>query len=85
MREPRRAQRRFAGQCRVRVQAQAAGKRPLVVGGQLHEQVVRMLQIVDGVAGADLAGGDQVGIAAAADRPRLGAEHRPNADPAAAV
>ena len=57
---------------------------PIVFRRELHEQIVRMLSIVNGFALADLAGGKQIGVAAARNRQRLQAEHRVEAEAAAA-
>src|SRR6185312_7765720 len=59
--------------------AKTLTNRPLVLERQLHEQVVRVLSIVNGVAIAQLTCGEQIWIATSSDRPRLGAEHRGHA------
>ena len=84
MRVRDRTERRLADRSAVREPANAAAKRPLVLERELHEQVVRVLAIVNGVAVAGLTGRKQIGIPAAADRPRLGTEHRAHANATAA-
>ena len=84
MRKRRRAERRFAREARVGVQVQAAAERTLVIRSQFHEEIVRMLSIVNRVAVAHFTGGQQVGIAAAGNRPWLNAEHGAQANAAGA-
>lgn len=78
-----RAERGLAGESGVRVPPDCADQRPIALGRQLHEDVVRMLFVVNGVAVAHLAGCQQIRISATADRPGLEAEHATHADGAA--
>src|SRR5580765_5580775 len=52
-----------------------AGQRRVVLGGDLHCEVMRMLTIVDLLAVTLFARGQQVRVAATANRPRLETEH----------
>jgi hypothetical protein len=49
--------------------------RPIVRSRQLHDEIVRMLLIVEGSSITSLAGRQQIGITATVDRPWLDAEH----------
>jgi hypothetical protein len=60
----------------VDLDAQALADRVIERDGHFHQQIVRMLPIVDPRTVADFAAGQQVGIAAAANRPRFDADHR---------
>ena len=75
VRKRHRAERRFGRRPSKYLPAQAARQRRVVLGRQLHDQIVRMLAVVDRLAVALLARGEQVGIAAARDGERLEAEH----------
>jgi hypothetical protein len=77
MRKSRRPERRLAGRTAIDLPAPSPCHRPVVLDRQFHEEVVRVLAIVDGVAVAGFAGSQQVGVAAAGDRPRLETGHRP--------
>ena len=83
VRKTRRTERGLAGQRGIAMQPEPVGERPLVVDRQLHEQIVRMLPIVNGIAVTDLTGREQVRVAATRYRPRFQAEHRAHADTAA--
>ena len=61
-----------------------SAERALVVDGQFHDEIVRLLAVVDGVAVTDLACREVVQRAAAGHRPRLGAQHRAHTDTTAA-
>jgi hypothetical protein len=54
---------------------QRLAERPLVSRRQFHEQIMRMLAIVNRLAAAQLAARQQIRIAASIDRPRLEADH----------
>src|SRR5262245_60445710 len=82
MREGHRTERGLADRTAVDNAPEAATNRPLVLDRQFHEQVARVLPIVNGVTVAKLARRQQVWVAAAADRPWLEAQHRPYADAA---
>ena len=78
------AERRFAGQAAVDLPSPRPAQRSVVVGRELHHEVVRLLAIVDRVALADLTRGEVVQRPAVRNRPRLGAQHRAHADSAGA-
>src|SRR3712207_3335285 len=84
MRERNRAKCRLAGQAAIQLQAQPWPDRPIVLRTKLHEQVMWMLPVHDRRVVAQLSARQQVGIAAAADRERLEAEHRAERQPALA-
>ena len=83
MRLARRAKRRFTGKARVQLPAPRSAQLTVVIDGELHEQLVGLLPIVDGVPVAHLGSREQTQRSTARNRPRLGTEHRPNAKPAA--
>jgi hypothetical protein len=56
----------------------------VVVGGQLHEEIVGMLPVVDGVSLAHLPGCEKVEKAAITHGPRLCAAHRADTETSAA-
>jgi hypothetical protein len=66
---------RLAHRRRVHHQADSPGERPLVEGRELHEQVVRVLPVVERCAPEGLAALQQERIPLPADRERLGARH----------
>src|SRR3954463_287572 len=80
MRERGRPERRLARGTAVQLQSNTAGERPIVGDGELHEQVVRMLAIVDRLPAAHFPAGEQIRIAAPANRPRLEADPRAHAE-----
>ena len=79
-----RTERRLARKAAVEVPSQLPAERPLVVGGKLHEQIVRVLAVVNRVAFADLAAREKIDAAAVGNGPGLGAEHRTQAETPAA-
>src|SRR5688572_485522 len=78
-----RTKRRFAGQPRVELQSHSRGQLALIDARCLHEEIVRMLPVVDGTAVARFARRKQIRIAALADGGALDAEHRSKAEKAA--
>ena len=73
-------ERRLAGEAGIDLPAQRPAQRAIVIGGQLHEEVVRMLAVVNRVALAHLAAGQEIQETAIAHRPRFRAPHRPQPD-----
>jgi hypothetical protein len=80
MRESRWPERGLAGEGRIELPADRLHQRPVVLRGQLHEEIVRMLTIVDGVPFANLSRRQHVERAASWQRPRLETEHRSEAE-----
>src|SRR4051812_7250860 len=80
MRECRRTECRLADGPSVHLQPDIPGDRPVVRRRELHEQIVRMLTIVDGLSLANLAARQHIGVPAPANRPRLEADHSPKAE-----
>ena len=62
--ECRRPERRFSHRSAVRRPANRAEQWTIVFGSQLHEQVVGMLPVMNRVAIAELAGRQQIRVAA---------------------
>src|SRR5438874_11195991 len=75
MRECRRAECRLADWASVQLQPDVPGDRPVVRSSEFHEQIMRMLTIVDGLSLANLAARQHIGVPAPANRPRLEADH----------
>ena len=73
--ERRRPQRRLADRPAIEVERLVALQPVVDLGGQLHEQVVRVLPVDQRLAVRDLAGGEQVGVAARPHQ-RLQRAHR---------
>ena len=69
------AERRLGCRSAVELKARGADERRVVLGCDLHEQIVRMLPIVDLLAATELARCEQIRITTATDRPRLEADH----------
>ena len=84
VREGHGAYRRLADRREVEREPKIPGHRPLVEGRELHEQIVRVLVIVQRDALVGLPRLHQQRVAPAADGPRLGAEHRPELELTAA-
>src|SRR6185503_14052566 len=75
MRERGRTERRLPRWSHIELPSSRSGQSVVVLRGQLHEQIVRMLSVVDGVPFTYLAGREQIRIATSANRPRLCAQH----------
>ena len=84
VRKPRRSECRFASKASVDLPPQRSCDRPIVVGRELHEEVMRVLPIVNRVALAHLAVGQKIDEATGVDRPWLRAQHRAQAESSAA-
>src|SRR5688500_12951080 len=80
MRKTGRPERRLPGQPCVQLPSKGRRERTIELGGELHEQVVRMLPVVNAVTIALLASGEKIGIAASRDSDRLEADHRTKAE-----
>jgi len=76
MRERDRPHRRLADGRRVQRDADAIGDRALEESGELHDEIVRVLSVVQRLALVRLSGLEEQGITLTAQRPRLGAAHR---------
>ncbi len=77
MREGDRSECRLTHRSGVQLDTQAVRDRAFVDRGQLHEHVVGMLPVVEGLVVAELAGGEEIRVAALAGGHRVGAQHRP--------
>jgi hypothetical protein len=75
VREGSRAKRRFSDWATVQLQPDISRKRPIVRRREFHEQIVRVLPIVNCCASAHLTTRRKVGVAAATNRPGLEADH----------
>src|SRR6476646_5148623 len=75
VRKSDRSERRFRGGPAVQLPTEAAGKRRVITRRELHEQIVRMLPIVNLLSVAEFAGREQIRIAAFTNRPRLETDH----------
>ncbi len=70
----------LAGKTAIELPAHVAAERTVVLGCDFHQQVVRVLAIMNRVAIAQLARGQEIGITAAANGRRLQADHRAEAE-----
>src|SRR5207244_13231004 len=70
-----RSHRRLANRSEIDGETQIPAHRPLVQRGELHEQVVWVLAIVQRRSPVGLARLEEQGIASSSDGPRLGTEH----------
>ena len=75
MREARRPERRLAREREVELGADVVGDLAAVERGELHEEVVRVLAVVQRLAVQRLAALQQQRVAAASDRRGLEREH----------
>src|SRR5512138_3010414 len=83
MRVRNRAQRRLSCRSTEQLPADGADERRIVPRRDLHEQIVRMLAIVNLLSTTQLAGREQVRITATANCPRLDARHAAQSEAAA--
>src|SRR2546429_9133805 len=79
-----RPHRRLAHRSEIDGEPQIPAHGPLVQRGELHEQVVWVLAIVQRRSPVGLARLEEQGIASSSDGPRLGTEHAAELEPAAA-
>ena len=71
---------RLADRSRVDLDGQSVGDRRVVDGRQLHEQIVRVLPVVERRSVECFAGLENERIPTGRRRPRVGAEHSPEAE-----
>src|SRR5689334_19154907 len=83
MRKRNRAKRRFAGEPAIHLPSPRAAQPPIVVGGEFHEEIVRVLAIVKRVLLADFSGGEKTDVSTSRNTPGLDAHHRPEPQPSA--
>ncbi|MBY0493855.1 MAG: hypothetical protein K2Y23_06540 [Cyanobacteria bacterium] len=83
MRIARRLERGLAAEAGVELPEPSAAQAPLVIDGELHDQIMRLLSIVHRVAAAHLADRKEIDRAATRHRPRLRRQHGADTEAAA--
>jgi len=77
MRKCGRPQRRLSGQASIQLPTPRASQAPVIVGRELHKQIMWMLSIVNRISFAVLAAGEKVDVSTTGYGPRLEAHHGP--------